>query len=172
MRNAPIVGTIYLLKSAELAVRSCMEAALVDYGLTSTQFLMLFRLRDRSETSAAALAREMGVRPQSLVEVIAVLERKGLIKRSASPTHGRILHIQLTPAGRKLLAETLRVAGRIEADVLADLDGRQVLALQDALTAIWQRAERHELHSASQRTKRTSTKRTGAKRRPRNRTNP
>ena len=42
------VGTIYLLKRAELAVRGCMEVVLAEFDLTPAQFLVLFRMRDRT----------------------------------------------------------------------------------------------------------------------------
>lgn len=140
------LGTVYLLKRAELAVRGCMEVALADFDLTPTQFLLLFRLRDCAEVSAAGLAREIGVRPQSLLQTLAPLARKGLLKREASSTNRRILHTQLTAAGKKLLAEALRVAAQIEADLLADLTGLQLSTLQQALTRLWERAAEHELH--------------------------
>jgi DNA-binding MarR family transcriptional regulator len=147
------VGTIYLLKRAEVAVRSCMDVALMEYDLTPAQFLMLFRLRDHAELSSAALARHIGVRPQSVIGLIRPLERKGLLEREPSPTHQRVLHLRLTAAGKKLLAEAIRVAARIESELLADLDDRQVGALQDALTKLWGCAERHALHPGSIRAK-------------------
>jgi DNA-binding MarR family transcriptional regulator len=140
------LGTVYLLKRAELAVRGCMEVALADFDLTPTQFLMLFRLAGRQEVSGAELAREVGVRPQSVIETLAPLERKGLLKREASSANRRVLHTQLTPAGRKLLDAALRTAAQIESELLADLNGPQLAALQQALTQLWERAERHELH--------------------------
>ena len=147
------VGTIYLVKRVELAVRSCMEVALAEFDLTPAQLLMLFRLRDRAELSSAALARDIGVRPQSIIGLIRPLERKGFLEREPSPKHQRVLHMHLTPAGKKLVANALRVAARIEGELLEDLDDKQITALQDALTKIWQRAEAHELHPGSIRAK-------------------
>jgi DNA-binding MarR family transcriptional regulator len=139
MRQSSI-GTVYLLKRAELAVRMCMDVVLADFDLTPAQFLLLFQLRDRHDQSAAALAREIGVRPQSIGEIIGPLERKKLLQRDASLDHQRILHTQLTPAGRKLLAKALDVAARIEAELLSNLADDEIAALQDGLTALWRRA--------------------------------
>jgi len=147
------VGTIYLLKRAEVAVRGCMDVALVEFDLTPAQFLMLFRLRDHAELSSAALARDIGVRPQSIIGLLRPLERKGLLQREPSPAHQRVLDIRLTGAGKKLLADAMRVASRIESELLADLDDRQVTVFQDALTKLWNRAERHSLHPGSIRAK-------------------
>jgi DNA-binding MarR family transcriptional regulator len=134
------VGTVYLLKRAELAVRMCMDVVLADFGLTPAQFLLLFQLRDRHDQSAAALAREIGVRPQSIGEIIGPLERKQLLQRDASPGHRRILHTRLTPAGRKLLMKALDIAARVEAELLSNLADGEIAALQDGLTALGRRA--------------------------------
>jgi DNA-binding MarR family transcriptional regulator len=147
------VGTVYLVKRVELAVRSCMEVALAEFDLTPAQLLMLFRMRDHAELSSAALARDIGVRPQSMIGLIRPLERKGFLEREPSPKHQRVLHMSLTPAGKKLVANAMRVAARIESEVLIDLDDKQITALQDALSKIWQRAEAHESHPSSIRAK-------------------
>ncbi len=150
MRSPP-VGTIYLLKRAELAVRSCMEVALAEFGLTPAQFLMLYRLRDTTEPSGADIAREIGVRPQSIFQIVRPLEQKGLLKREPRPGHRTILHTRLTPAGRELVDNALRVAGRFEAEVLARVGRDQLLGLQETLGQLLASAEKHELHPNSTR---------------------
>jgi DNA-binding MarR family transcriptional regulator len=143
------VGTIYLVKRMELAVRSCMEVALAQFSLTPAQFLMLFRLRDHAELSSAALARDIGVRPQSIIGLIRPLERQGFLEREPSPKHQRVLNMRLTAAGKKLVADAIRVAARIEGELLLDLSAKQVSELQDLLAKIWRRAEAHHLHPGS-----------------------
>jgi len=146
VQEAP-VGTIYLLKRAELAVRSCMEGCLARFGLTPTQFLMLFRLRDSHDMSAADLARAMGVRPQSITEIIGPLERKKLLKRSASPGNRRILYTHLTPEAHTLLARALRAAESVEAELFAHVNGDEMARMQKFLDSLRQHAENHELHA-------------------------
>jgi DNA-binding MarR family transcriptional regulator len=143
------IGTVYLLKRAELAVRSCMEVALAEFELTPAQFLMLFRMRDSADVSAADLARDIGVRPQSLIGLIAPLERAGVLEREPSPRHRRILQMRLTAEGKKLVADAMRVAARIEGELLATLDETRVAALQEALTVLRDRAAAHDLHPGS-----------------------
>lgn len=143
------IGTIYLLKRAELAVRGCMEVVLAEFNLTPAQFLMLYRMRDCTDISAADLAREIGVRPQSLINLIAPLERAGVLEREPSPQHRRILHMRLTAAGKRLVAEAVRSASRIENELLASLDAGRLSMLQDALTSLSERAQAHELHPGS-----------------------
>jgi len=51
------------------------------------------------------------------------------------------------------LADAIRAAGRIEAELLTDMDDKQVAALQDALAALWKSAESNALHPGSIRAK-------------------
>ncbi len=48
-----------------------------------------------------------GIRPQSVVDLIGPLERRGLIKRREAPEHRRILRITLSAAGEQLFARAL-----------------------------------------------------------------
>ena len=143
------VGTVYLLKRAELAVRGCMEVALAEFELTPAQFLMLFRMRDCAEVSAAELARDIGVRPQSLISLIAPLERAGILEREPSPRHRRILHMRLSAGGKRLVGDAMRVATRVESELLSALDEAHLAVLHEALVALRDRAEGHELHPGS-----------------------
>jgi DNA-binding MarR family transcriptional regulator len=50
------------------------------------------------------------------------LEREGLIARSEHETHGRMLRIQLTPAGRSRLRQCKRLADEVERKLLELID--------------------------------------------------
>jgi DNA-binding MarR family transcriptional regulator len=93
---------VYLLKRAELAVRGCVESALGEVGMTPSQYFVLFLVKTGEATSSAELARATGVLPQSMTELIALLEKRGLIARTPDSGNNRILRIELTPAGDKL----------------------------------------------------------------------
>ncbi len=144
-KKAP-VGTVYLLKRAELAVRSCADVTLAPYGLTPAQFLALFRLKHSTGVSSADLARATGIRPQSVVDLIGPLEREGLIKRREAPEHRRILRITLTAAGERLLARALPAAAQLEQELVADLSPAELVSLQGGLTKLLANAEKHAAH--------------------------
>jgi DNA-binding MarR family transcriptional regulator len=137
---------IYLLKHAELAVRGCVEVALEQFDLTPNHFLMLLRLSHLEGQSAAELARGIGVRPQSLTEIINPLAERGLITREESPHHRRILRISLTAAGRQLLARATRVGRQLEKELAVDLSAAEHATLLTALAKILERAQEHECH--------------------------
>jgi DNA-binding MarR family transcriptional regulator len=139
-------GTIYLLKRVELAIRGCAEVALAPFGLTPTQFLILFRLKYSEGTSSAELARATGVRPQSIVDIIRPLERDGLIKRREAPEHKRILRITLTAAGEQLLARSIPMAAQLEQELLSELSSQELKRLRESLTKLLSSAEAHDTH--------------------------
>ncbi|MGB3480993.1 MAG: MarR family transcriptional regulator [Mycobacterium sp.] len=69
--------------------------------LTSAQASALARIAATAEpTSTSALAGAERVRPQSMAETVAVLEKKDLVYREPDPTDGRRQLIYLTPTGR------------------------------------------------------------------------
>jgi DNA-binding MarR family transcriptional regulator len=137
---------VYLLKHTELAVRGCVEVALVQFDLTPNQFLMLLRLHHRDGQSAAELARAVGVRPQSIGEIITPLERKALISRQESPEHRRVLRISLTAAGSQLLARAMRVGQQLEKELLTELSATELAALRAGLSKLLASAQQHECH--------------------------
>jgi DNA-binding MarR family transcriptional regulator len=135
-------STVYLLKRTELAVRGCLEVALMPFGLTPTQLLMLVRLKRSSEgLSGAELARAAGVRPQSITDLVGPLERDGLITRRESPEHKRILKITLSPAGEHLLERAFPVTQQLEQDLLGNLEAAELERLREGLLKLLANAE-------------------------------
>jgi len=133
-------GTIFLLKRAELAVRGCVEKALLQAGLTPTQFHVLLLLERNPGISAAQVARSVGIRPQSVNDSLGPLERKGLLRRP-SAAHRRVLEIRLSAAGVRLLARTLPIVSRLEDELLAGFPDPALRTLQDTLERVRATAE-------------------------------
>jgi DNA-binding MarR family transcriptional regulator len=139
-------STIYLLKRAELAVRGCVEMALVDVALTPSHLFVLVLIESGEATSSAELARAMGVLPQSMTELIAPLDKRGLIARQPDPANNRILRAALTASGEQLLAKTIDIAIRLERELLEDLGVRDIQSFNRILTELTMRAETHSFH--------------------------
>ena len=95
---------LYLIGRIDRVVRRHIDEVVGNYGLSVSQYTTLSVLERRSGLSNAQLARRSLVSPQSMNEVLLSLERRGLVRRSAHPAHGRILQARLTAKGRRLLA--------------------------------------------------------------------
>src|SRR5580658_4869416 len=109
----------YALKRAQNAFRTLMDDGLRPLELSAAQYAVMSAVELEPGLSNATLARAAFVTPQAMQEVIANLERVGLIVRSADRSHGRILRTVLIPRGRRVLAKAHEVAIQIEASMVA-----------------------------------------------------
>jgi DNA-binding MarR family transcriptional regulator len=98
------VRVSYVVARLERAIRKSINERVRPYGLTTLQYTTLSVLGRRDGLSNAQLARRSYMTPQSMSEVIAVLEREGLIVRAPHPDHRRVYPARLTPKGRRVLA--------------------------------------------------------------------
>jgi DNA-binding MarR family transcriptional regulator len=101
---ASLPRTMYLIKELERAVRVRMDEIVEPLGLTAVQYTALSVLADHPGMSSAQLARRSFVSPQASNELVAALERRGLIRRRADPEGGRVLLTYLTTRGERTLA--------------------------------------------------------------------
>lgn len=83
--------------------------------------------------SGAALAARTFMTPQSLNELLAGLDQRGLVVRTPHPTHGRIIEARLTSQGEAALRKAETIVFGIEERMLAPLSTVQRDALSDML---------------------------------------
>ena len=159
LKKSDSLGLVYLLKCTELAVRTCAERALAPFRLTPALFVVLFRLRESEGVSSADLARTLGVRPQSIVELIRPLEQAGFIRRRQAAEHRRILRISLTTAGARLLAQVIPVARQLEEDLFSSLTGQEVSNLRTGLTKLLSSSQTHVTRAPAKRSVTDATSR-------------
>lgn len=120
----------YVVARLERAVRRALAERLRPSGLTVPQYTTLSVLRSRSGLSNAQLARRSYITPQTMSEVIVALEEKGLVERTADPSHKRILRITVTRKGRGLMERCDAAVNEMEEQMLAELseqDGTELL---------------------------------------------
>jgi DNA-binding MarR family transcriptional regulator len=123
----------YVVGRLDRALRREIGALVAPHGLTVPQYTALSILRDRAGLSNAQLARRSYVTPQSMNEVIAKLERDGLVARSPAANHGRVLEMTLTKAGHQVLQRCEDAVTEMESRMLADLDDDDRAQLLQAL---------------------------------------
>ena len=129
--------TIYLIKRAEIEITGRMNKALETYGVTPIQFTVLYFVKhDKGDFSSAQLSRRFSVTQQSMGELIRVLQRKKLVKKTADPTHKRIMRISLTPKGSQLLTNCNIALDAIERELLEDLTTGELEKFRDVIGKI------------------------------------
>ena len=132
---------LYLIKRAEIEVTSRMSGALEQYDITPIQFTVLYFVDyDKGDLSSAQLSRRFSMTPQSMNELVTVLERKKLLKKNADPSHKRILRLSLTAKGKKLLNDCNSTLDIMENSLLTSLSTAETSMLRTLIGKILETA--------------------------------
>ncbi len=112
----------YIVARLERAVRAAVNERVRPHGLTTLQYTTLSVLGARGQPlSNAQLARRAYMTPQSMMEVIDALERKGLIRRDPHPSHRRVFPATMTAKGLRVLKACDAAVEEMEEEMLAGL---------------------------------------------------
>ncbi|WP_328459760.1 MarR family winged helix-turn-helix transcriptional regulator [Streptomyces sp. NBC_00448] len=95
------VGIADGLAQLSFLVQGVLGKVAAEYGLSVIQLRLLGVLRDR-EPGMQALARHLGLDKSSMTGLVDRAERRGLVRRTASPHDGRVVLVSLTAEGREL----------------------------------------------------------------------
>ena len=125
---------LYLVKQVELAVRARLDELLRPDGLTALQYTALTVLERHPDMSVAQLARNSFVTAQSMANMVAALEDRGLIERHRDQADRRRLAIALSPAGHEFLDRYRDPVNALESRMLHGTTKPQVTALRRTLT--------------------------------------
>ena len=124
----------YALKSAQHALRTCMDDALRPLTLTTPQYAVLCAIEAEPGISNARLARAAFVTAQTMQGVLSNLERDELLKRLPDPAHGRILRSQLTTRGRQMLARAHAAVQVVENRMVASFGEQAAVKMASSLS--------------------------------------
>lgn len=124
---------LYLVKQVELAIRSRLDEIFRPAGLTALQYTALTVLERHEDMSAAQLARHSFVTAQSMGDMIAALQSRGLIERHRDRADRRRLVVALTADGRALLDRYRDTVAALEASMLDGMPEQAVASLRHSL---------------------------------------
>jgi DNA-binding MarR family transcriptional regulator len=97
--------------------------------LTITQFGTLNRLVVYGPMSTADLARNFGLRPQTIAQAVTALLDAGFVQRRHHPVHKRVLLIELTDVGRRAWEDGDRRVASVENRIRDSLGERAYRAM-------------------------------------------
>ena len=128
-----------LLREVQVATRQALEEAIRDADLTVSQANVLTELAYGKARSNAELARVHSVTPQTMIEILASLERRGLISRMTKLA-GRAMPAELTREGHSSVLSVHRAMRSVEERLLSSLSRDDVSRLrrllEDCLAAL------------------------------------
>ncbi|MDN3359309.1 MarR family winged helix-turn-helix transcriptional regulator [Actinomadura sp. DC4] len=107
----------YLLSQASHVLTTQMAAAFTEIGITPREYCVLFHAQE-AERTQIQLAKISDLDKTTMVVTVDDLEKAGLAERRPSSTDRRARIIAVTEAGRRAVAEGLRVADRVHRDVV------------------------------------------------------
>ena len=93
---------------AVLALGRRLRTARPDTALSLSALGALSALNRLGAMSAARLAAEERLQPQSLTRLVADLQRRALIRRTRNPADRRAVILEITPIGRQILVSDQR----------------------------------------------------------------
>ena len=106
------------------------------FGVTPVQYSILTVALAQPGLDQAALASEVGIDRTTVADVLARLERRGLVRRSRADRDARLKLVHATIAGRRLLARMDRHALRAHERTVAPLAPAERAAFINALVKL------------------------------------
>jgi DNA-binding MarR family transcriptional regulator len=141
----PELSLVYVIGRVSQGIRRELRERLSSCGLSVADVTTLSVLRGRACLSNAQLARRALITPQSMIEVLASLEQRGLVRRRADPANARIMRAELTAAGRRVLARADGVIAALEDELLAGVAPRRRELVRGGLVSVMDELSRaHE----------------------------
>ena len=137
------IGTEYVTDSVfrlERAIANIGAMRLKPWRLTLSGYAAMKILERQPNLSLAQLSRRCYVKPQTMIRIVAEMERREWIVRSANPDSERAISLALTEDGRAALSEMAAEVDKIEATLGGILGPENVpelvVALRDCAAAI------------------------------------
>jgi len=109
----------YLLKHATLKFTALTDAALEPLGIDGKDFGALRVLAHRAPASQLQVARTLGIDRTTMVALLDVLERKGIVTRRPDPADRRRNVVELTDQGVRTYAAAQAAYEETESAFLA-----------------------------------------------------
>jgi DNA-binding MarR family transcriptional regulator len=138
-RESATPSFIYVVGRVNQGIRREMRNRLAECGLSVQEYTALSVLSARPGLSNAQLARRSLVTPQSMIEILNKLERRGLVQREVDSRHARILRGTLTAKGEDVLAVADPTVAEIQEEILADLPDRERAVVLDGMRSAMNR---------------------------------
>ena len=133
--DAILESMVYLYSESRRVTRAVAE----QYGLTGSQLLVLKMLEPRGQLSLSDLSERIRAKNSTVTGIIDRMERDGIVARRRSDADRRVVHIELTPKGRKLAQGVQTDPMQLFRALLEDLPARDAAELERITTKLARR---------------------------------
>jgi DNA-binding MarR family transcriptional regulator len=132
--------TANLFRAANAARNQMERTVLAKSNLTWTGFVVLWVAWIWETAETREIASEAGVSKATLSGVLTTLESRGLLERKRGELDGRLVTVELTAAGKRLMKGLFPEFNKAERHVTRGLDSDQLPAIAEYLRQITQAA--------------------------------
>ena len=115
----------YNTRRAFLVIGAVFAERMAAYGLKPVDFSVLSLLAHNPGATSRQLCAKLDILPPNFVNIVAAMDRRGLIERKPHPFDGRAVGLHLTPAGEALVKEAERAVIELEAEASSKLSARE-----------------------------------------------
>jgi DNA-binding MarR family transcriptional regulator len=116
---------VFLLKRVGMLAKERTIEAYDAIGASPYHYAVLAVLEEGARDTQAKIADALGYDRSWLVGLLDELEEAGFIERKRDPEDRRRHLVNLTPAGKKKLAQLRKISQAVEDEFLGTLDGQQ-----------------------------------------------
>jgi len=141
----------YLVKRTQRLMHDRIEAAFASQNISFQQWVVLMHLRDGVAMTTATLCVELRHDSGAMTRLIDQLEDRGFIGRRRQSADRRVVDLELTSAGRKMVDSLIPLAVDTLNGTLAGFTKAEVQQMQGLLRRIITRVS--ELNAATESTK-------------------
>ncbi|MGO9658589.1 MAG: MarR family winged helix-turn-helix transcriptional regulator [Acidimicrobiales bacterium] len=119
----------FLLSQTGAATARRFKAALEEVALEPRHFALMRAIEAAENRSQQVLAERLQIPPSSMVGLLDQLEERGIVARHLDRSDRRVRIVELTEAGRELLARAMHLAMATEQQICQgfDVDQREHL---------------------------------------------
>jgi len=127
----------FALYSATNAITRVYRPLLKELGLTYPQYLVLLILWEHPAQTVGEIAASLHLASHAVSPIVNRLEELGMVRRSKDATDGRLVKVELTPAGAELEGSAARVQDEVRCRSLLEDD--DVVRLRSELIELAER---------------------------------
>jgi MarR family transcriptional regulator for hemolysin len=125
-----------LLRKAYLGFHRRANARMLKLGITADQFVALTAVAQDEGLMQVTLVERTESDPNTVTAILALLERRGLVRRTVHAKDRRARCVYLTAAGRRIQARATKAAAELLQLLCGDLDPEARLQAEAVLRQI------------------------------------
>ncbi|RKQ28798.1 MarR family winged helix-turn-helix transcriptional regulator [Oceanobacillus halophilus] len=138
--NLSLKSFVVLLK-ANKTLEEVVKKDISGHGMRTSDFAILEALYHKGKQTIKQISEAVLINTGSITYVIDKLEKKGLLEREPCKDDRRVVYIQLTDKGKKLMAEIFPLHQKVIEEVFEDVNEEEKEIVIDVLKRIGKKGD-------------------------------